>query len=116
MTGKKAKKGSGKFGIYGSKKSTELKRLQHKETILRYLFINQLLKESYFKDVSVAKDMRSQLDKVLTHRIFGYIIFFVIMLLVFQSIYSWSSYPMDLIDEMFSQFSGWLKDAFHLVP
>lgn len=88
----------------------EIKRLQQKETILRYIFINQLLKENYKKDVAVAKDLRSRLDRILTHRIFGYLIFFLIMLLVFQSIYSWSSYPMDLIDTMFSQLSGWLKE------
>lgn len=93
------------------KNSSELKRLQQKEAILRYLFINQLLKETYKKDASTAKDLRSRLDRVLTHRVFGYVIFFLIMMLVFQSIYSWSSYPMDLIDILFSQFSGWLKDT-----
>lgn len=93
------------------KNSSELKRLQQKEAILRYLFINQLLKETYKKDASTAKDLRSRLDRVLTHRVFGYVIFFLIMMLVFQSIYSWSSYPMELIDSLFSQFSGWLKDT-----
>lgn len=89
----------------------ELKRLQQKEVILRYLFINQLLKETYKKDVSSAKDLRSRLDRLLTHRVLGYVIFFLIMMLVFQSIYSWSSYPMDLIDSLFSQLSGWLKES-----
>ena len=88
-----------------------LKRLQQKEVILRYLFINQLLKETYKKDVSSAKDLRSRLDRLLTHRVLGYVIFFLIMMLVFQSIYSWSSYPMDLIDSLFSQLSGWLKES-----
>nr|WP_319569474.1 ferrous iron transport protein B [uncultured Draconibacterium sp.] len=89
----------------------ELRRLQQKEVILRYLFINQLLKETYKKDVSSAKDLRSRLDRLLTHRVLGYVIFFLIMMLVFQSIYSWSSYPMDLIDSLFSQLSGWLKES-----
>ena len=88
-----------------------LRRLQQKEVILRYLFINQLLKETYKKDVSSAKDLRSRLDRLLTHRVLGYVIFFLIMMLVFQSIYSWSSYPMDLIDSLFSQLSGWLKES-----
>lgn len=96
---------------FETKDPSELKRLQQKEAILRYLFINNLLKETYKKDTTVAKDLRSQLDRILTHRFLGYVIFFVIMLLVFQSIYSWSSYPMDMIDKLFSQFSGWLKDT-----
>lgn len=101
----------------GPQKSVaELKRLQQKETILRYLFINQTLKESYTKDPAAATDWRSRLDRILTHRVLGYLIFFVVMLLVFQSIYSWSSYPMDLIDSLFSQLSGWIKAAFPAGP
>ena len=94
------------------KNRAKLKRMQQKETILRYVFINQTLKESYTKDPAAATDWRSRLDRILTHRILGYLIFFVVMLLVFQSIYSWSSYPMDLIDTLFSQLSGWIKAAF----
>ncbi len=93
------------------KSIAKLKRLQQKETILRYLFINSLLKETYDKDVASAKDLRSRLDQILTHRILGYAIFFLIMLLVFQSIYNWSSYPMDLIDSFFSQLSEWVNNA-----
>ena len=96
---------------YEFRNQAELRRLQQKEVILRYLFINQLLKETYKKDVSSAKDLRSRLDRLLTHRVLGYVIFFLIMMLVFQSIYSWSSYPMDLIDSLFSQLSGWLKES-----
>ena len=87
---------------------SEIKRLQQKETILRYLFINKLLKEAYQKNVAEARDLRSRLDRILTHRVGGYIVFFLILLLIFQSIYSWSSYPMDLIDSFFASFSQWV--------
>jgi ferrous iron transport protein B len=84
------------------KSTPELKRLQQKETILRYLFINKILKKSFKQDIKSAKDFRSRLDRILTHRVFGYVSFFLIMLLVFQSIYNWSSYPMDFIDALFA--------------
>ncbi|MBW6536160.1 MAG: ferrous iron transport protein B [Mariniphaga sp.] len=94
------------------RKSThELKRLQQKETILRYLFINKILKESYNQNIKTAKDFRSRLDKVLTHRVFGYLAFFLIMLLVFQSIYNWSSYPMDFIDALFASMAQGVKNS-----
>ncbi|SHF90427.1 ferrous iron transport protein B [Mariniphaga anaerophila] len=93
------------------KDKTELKRMQQKEAILRYLFINKTLKETYRQDVNAAKDLRSRLDQILTHRIFGYVLFFLIILLVFQSIYSWSSYPMDLIDSLFASMSQWVKNT-----
>jgi ferrous iron transport protein B len=60
-------------------------------------------------DASSAKDLRSRLDRVLTHKVWGYAIFFGILLLIFQAIYSWSSYPMDLIDETFAFLSEWIK-------
>jgi ferrous iron transport protein B len=92
-----------------TKNETELKRLQHKETILRYQFINGVLKETLKVDVGAAKDLRSRLDRILTHKVWGYFIFFGILLLIFQAIYSWSSYPMDLIDEAFVFLSEWTK-------
>ncbi|MFB6318376.1 ferrous iron transport protein B [Saccharicrinis sp. FJH54] len=96
--------------FYG-KRITELKRLQQKETILRYHFINKLIKEGYKKELSKATDWRSRLDRILTHRIFGYIIFFMILLLVFQGIYNWSSYPMDLIDRLFTDLAEWVNNT-----
>ena len=97
--------------MLNGKHISELKRLQQKETILRYHFINKLMKAGYKKDLSKAKDWRSLLDRVLTHRVFGYVIFFLILLLVFQGIYTWSSYPMDLIDRLFTDLAGWVKNT-----
>jgi len=96
---------------FSTKSKSELKRLQQKETILRYQFINGILKESYKVDLKVAKGFRARLDKVLTHKIFGYLIFFLILLTIFQAIYDWSSYPMDFIDEFFASASEWVKNT-----
>ncbi len=96
---------------FSTKSKSELKRLQQKETILRYQFINGILKESYKVDLKVAKGFRARLDKVLTHKIFGYLIFFIILLTIFQAIYDWSSYPMDFIDEFFASASEWVKNT-----
>jgi ferrous iron transport protein B len=93
------------------KSGVELKKLQHKETILRYQYINGILKETYTVDRSAAKGWRATLDKILTHKIFGYLIFFLILLTIFQAIYDWSSIPMDFIDEQFAAASEWIKDT-----
>nr|MBD3621643.1 ferrous iron transporter B [Sunxiuqinia sp.] len=92
---------------YSERATPEIKRLQQKETIARYLFINRFLKDVYQVDGSKATDWRSVLDRVLTHRVAGYVVFFLVMLLVFQAIYNWSSVPMDFIDESFTQLSEW---------
>jgi ferrous iron transport protein B len=88
-----------------TKSHSDLKRLQQKETIKRYQFINDVLKVGLKVDSSVAKDFRSKLDRVLTHKVWGYAIFFVILFVIFQSIFEWSKIPMDFIDSSFATLS-----------
>jgi len=92
-----------------TKSHSDLKRLQQKETIKRYQFINDTLKIGLTIDSTNATDLRSKLDKVLTHKIFGYAIFFGILLLIFQSIFDWSSVPMDFIDAKFADLANYAK-------
>jgi ferrous iron transport protein B len=92
-----------------TKSHSDLKRLQQKETIKRYQFINDTLKIGQTIDTTNATDLRSKLDKVLTHKIFGYAIFFGILLLIFQSIFDWSSVPMDFIDATFADLANYAK-------
>ena len=96
---------------FETKSKAELKRLQQKETILRYQFINNTLRKTYNVDLKMARGFRATLDKVLTHKIFGYLIFFLILLTIFQAIYDWSSYPMDFIDQQFATASEWVKNT-----
>ena len=88
-----------------TKTDSELKRLQQKETIKRYQFINDILKIGQKIDVLSAKDLRSKLDRILTHKIFGYLIFFFILFGIFQAIFEWSKIPMDFIDTTFARLS-----------
>ena len=69
------------------------------------------MKKTYLVDKSKASDVRSKLDKIFTHKIFGYIIFFLILLVIFQSIFDWASVPMDFIDGLFANFSELVKEA-----
>lgn len=89
-----------------TKSHSDLKRLQQKETIKRYQFINDVLKEGQKIDTTIAKDFRSKLDRVLTHKVWGYVIFFLILFVIFQSIFEWSKIPMDFIDSTFASLSS----------
>ena len=97
---------------FKTKSSSELKRLQQKEAIKRYQFINNVLKEGQNIDRSKARDLRSKFDRVLTHKIWGYVIFFIILLTIFQAIYDWATFPMDLIDTTFAGIAEWVKNTF----
>lgn len=97
-----------------TKSKEDLKRLQHKETIKRYQFINEVLKVGQTVDINSAKDLRSRLDRILMHKVYGYLIFFGVLMLIFQSIFDWSSVPMDFIDGSFATLSSYAKS--HLPP
>jgi ferrous iron transport protein B len=96
---------------FKTKTKADLKRLQQKETIKRYQFINNTLKKGQTIDLSTAKDIRIKLDRIVTHKIWGYAIFLVILFTIFQAIYDWSSVPMDFIDSSFASFSEWTKNS-----
>ena len=96
---------------FKTKSKSDLKRLQQKETIKRYQFINNVLKVGQTIDISKAKDLRTKFDRILTHKVWGYAIFFVILLTIFQAIYDWSAVPMDFIDSVFASFSEWTKNT-----
>jgi ferrous iron transport protein B len=101
---------------FQTKSKDDLKRLQQKETILRYQFINGLLKSAMKVDLNSATDIRIKFDRILTHKVWGYLIFFGIMLLIFQAIYDWSTYPMDFIDVTFASLSEWIKNLLPAGP
>ena len=88
---------------------SKLKKYQHKETIYRYQEINKILKKTYIIDKTKATDLRGRLDKIFTHRIFGYVLFSLILLVIFQSIFDLASVPMDFIDATFAQLSDFTK-------
>lgn len=96
-----------------TKSHSDLKRLQQKETIKRYQFINDVLKEGQKIDAGAAKSVGAKFDRILTHKVWGYAIFFSILFLIFQSIFVWSSYPMDFIDATFASLSTY---AAHALP
>ena len=94
---------------FKTQSESELKRLQQKETVKRYQFINEILKEGLLIDRDSATDLRSRLDRILIHKFWGYIIFFLILMTVFQSIFDWSSIPQDFIDTSFAALSEYAK-------
>ncbi len=76
----------------------------------RYKKIRQLL-SFVLKKKPVAKslmDKHRALDKVLTHPFFGYVAFLAVLFIIFQAIYAWSEWPMDLIDSLFGSLSAWI--------
>ncbi len=89
-------------------------KAQASETIARYNFINDLLYDTVKKkETAHDETMSNKIDKILTHKTFGFIIFFAILLFIFQSIFAWSAYPMKQIADLFV----WVQSSLHnLLP
>ncbi len=90
---------------------TAIKKLLQKEIIKRYKDINDMLKQTYRIDKSKATGLTERIDNILLHRFWGLFIFALIMFIVFQSIFSLASIPMDWIDNLFTQLSIYLKSV-----
>ena len=87
-------------------------KAQASETIARYNFINDLLYDTVKKkETAQDETMSNKIDKILTHKTFGFIIFFAILLFIFQSIFAWSAYPMKLIADLFV----WVQSSLHSI-
>lgn len=74
----------------------------------RYGYINGVYRETV--RISTTKDrltISDRIDKVVCNRFLALPIFLLIMYIVFQAVYSWSSLPMDWI----SGFFGWLGET-----
>lgn len=87
--------------------------LQASETVARYTRINEMLLD-VVRVEKADKDEKfsNRLDQILTHKVYGYLIFFTILFLIFQAIFAWASYPMDLIDEGIASLNGLIQQNF----
>lgn len=64
----------------------------------RYRWIRQIYKATVTHNkVNHQISIHDKIDSIVTHRIWGFVIFFFLMGLMFQTIFSWAHYPMELI-------------------
>jgi ferrous iron transport protein B len=85
-------------------------KMQARESLERYKTISALMNDCVKQsDAPARKSYTYLIDNILTHRVFGYLIFLIILFLIFQAIFAWATYPMDLIDSGFA----WLNEKVH---
>ena len=93
--------------------------IQVKETLTRFNIFTPIVRKIQNQSQNLNKTLTDRLDDIITHRWLGPIIFFLIMMLVFQAIYAWAELPMTLIEEGFASLgeivrtnlpAGWLSD------
>ena len=81
----------------------------HAKIFARYNFISNAVQESTWHSDQKSHRVSDKIDRVLTHRFFGLVILVAILLVVFQTIFSWASLPMDLLEKGFGAFGDLVK-------
>lgn len=79
--------------------------MQARESQIRYGFINDLVPLVEARDSKKRIDFTSRLDDVLTHRIWGFVIFLSVLFLIFQALFTWAEKPMEWIEGSFAVLS-----------
>jgi len=77
----------------------------------RYNFISNAVQESTWHSDQSSHLVSDKIDRVLTHKFFGLVILVGILLVVFQTIFSWASLPMDLLESGFGALGDYAKSA-----
>jgi ferrous iron transport protein B len=78
----------------------------------RYEIITRLCTELVRRKSAVSTQNASdRIDAVVTHPFWGWLVLGGLMTLVFLSIFSFASYPMDFIDGQTAALADWVKDA-----
>lgn len=87
-------------------------RLISQEIINRYNKIDLIVDECITEKKKVKSlVITEKIDRFVLHNVLGFGILMVLLILMFQAIFTWASAPMDLLDESFAFAAGWLAEV-----
>jgi ferrous iron transport protein B len=78
------------------------------EARVRYAWIDRILPEVVTRRHPPRRTRSNAADRYLTHPVLGLAMFVVLMVLMFQAVFTWASPVMDLIDGAFAGLGGWV--------
>ena len=81
------------------------------EVLKRYDFIEKCITGSVQKSAEGKATLSDKIDEYVTHKVFGPIIFVMVLLLMFQAIFSWAEPFMNLIDFFFIEMGSWVAST-----
>ncbi|MEC7754464.1 MULTISPECIES: ferrous iron transport protein B [unclassified Roseivirga] len=84
---------------------------QSQEVLGRYALISEIVDRNIKTEQANELSLTQRIDKIVTHKVFGYAIFAAILLLIFQAIFAWAEWPMALIETSMADLSTWVKEA-----
>jgi len=102
------------FDAIKSKHHFSSKKYQSEETVKRYEQITEVVDRCVINlnrqwDAVPVRTWTDRLDKFFLHPVGGYVFFLAILFVMFQAVFTWATYPMDLIDGGVAALNDWLK-------
>ena len=85
------------------------KRLQVQEITRRYQKIDAELSLFFFKQDQIRDIFTEKVDRILVHPFWGYIVFGILLLLIFNSMYFLAAYPMEWIEVGFEYLGSFIE-------
>lgn len=79
------------------------------EATSRYQIANWIFKRCVVVSPPGLPRLSDEVDALITHRVWGVVIFVFIMAVIFQAIFLWASAPMDLIDSSFTTLGNFIN-------
>ena len=90
------------FGLNTGSESVDQAHPQRRaNTIRRYSLIEQIVNDTVQAQDDEGRSVSERIDAVVTHRFIGPLILLLVMIFVFQAIFSWANLPMNLISHVF---------------
>ncbi len=77
----------------------------------RYNFISTAVQDSVRHNDKREHRISERIDRVLTHKIFGLAFLVLILLTIFQAIFSWATLPMDLLEQGFGALGSGVRSV-----
>lgn len=95
-------------------KEERFNSLQHQisETLTRYdQFTPVIRKALHLEEGGAGMKITDKIDRWIMHPVLGVVIFFLLMLLIFQAIFAWAGGPMDFIESTMSLLSNGVRNV-----
>jgi len=93
-----------------TKYNLNISEMQKAESLARHDTVNKAMEAIIIKSQNKNLNTTSKIDRLLLHPVLGYIIFYGLLFLIFQAIFSWSGPFMDWIDNSFATLTAYLAN------
>jgi ferrous iron transport protein B len=90
--------------------------LEQADILGRYAVIKETVKGVVTYSENVRKRFSFRVDRLLLHPLMGYMVFFSLLLMIFEGIFTFAAYPMDWMDSVFGSLSHHLSQLFPQGP